>query len=114
MIKEYFTHRVLMVVVSIMILLFIMGIGSYIRWNGTHYFGKVVAVTEKGFVLDGRGSYTHFVDIDKNTKIKEGLRTIVESVHVGDKVIVVGVQEDNMNIKASLVRIMGYTRVSNI
>ncbi|OGI21506.1 MAG: hypothetical protein A2808_00495 [Candidatus Moranbacteria bacterium RIFCSPHIGHO2_01_FULL_55_24] len=85
---------------------FFIGAHSYLRWQGNHYFGEVIQITESGFVLSDAKAHERIIDTDKQTVVKEGVRTQQDGLQIGDQVIVVGEEKATGHIKAVLIRII--------
>lgn len=83
------------------------GIRSYIQWKGNYYFGQVTSVEQESFTLSGRRARGYMVSVTDRTVIKKGFGVLVDTVAVGDRVIVIGKIMEGLTIDASLVRIMG-------
>ncbi len=92
--------------------LLFMGLKSYGKWGGSHYFGAVSEVSDSRFIVVGRKGVPQVFTITIDTIVKRGFRSVGGAVQVGDRVTVSGVEIDGGYIEARLIRIMGHVNTT--
>ena len=82
------------------------GIRGFMRWDESQYFGKILSMTESGFVISDVKTKERVIDTTDQTVIKKGIRREQGALRVGDQVIVIGSTAFDGHVQASLVRVV--------
>lgn len=101
------TNLLFWIIFLIIMILFTLSVSIrfFTHWNEGVFFGEVVKINERGFVINGRDNMEKTVIIDEETIFKKGRDMVKIFPQVGDKVTIVGSLDEVGQIKAKLIRI---------
>lgn len=112
--KRRTLKRIILALVGFVVIVFILDTAMlYIgvktnflhRWGSHQYFGEIVEMKDGNFVIQGRGSERKTIFVTEETDYKKGTKAFRDVLHVGDKVMVLGPENDSGQIEAKLIRI---------
>ncbi|MEK7649875.1 MAG: DUF5666 domain-containing protein [Patescibacteria group bacterium] len=88
------------------LILLLMGVHNYLRWQGSQYFGEVLRMTEGGFVVSDIKVGERTIDVGQETVVRRGRQEQDDGLQVGDRVMIVGESTPSGHIRAGLIRII--------
>ncbi|OGZ45789.1 MAG: hypothetical protein A3C84_00765 [Candidatus Ryanbacteria bacterium RIFCSPHIGHO2_02_FULL_48_12] len=105
--KDKYVRMVLVLLgILLAIVLSLMGVRGYMRWEDRQYFGEIIRITDMGFVITDSIVKERIIDVSDQTVVKKGPHTEQDGFHVGDHVIIVGEASTDGHVQATLVRIV--------
>ncbi|OGI31302.1 MAG: hypothetical protein A3G09_00290 [Candidatus Moranbacteria bacterium RIFCSPLOWO2_12_FULL_48_12] len=75
--------------------------------SARYVVGTVRELTETELVLQRRDGNEQVVLMEKETDIRKGRSAIQDDLHTGDRVLVVGVYDEQNQLQARLIRLLG-------
>ncbi len=107
--KYIFSKHTLFICLGGVLVVFLvatLGMRAHVHWVSVQYFGEIVTVGEETFSIKTHDNERVSVITEYDTSIRQGRSLLGRKLALGDRVIVVGISQENGLVRARVVRVI--------